>query len=299
MRVIVNCRAGSVINREPAELVETLTNLLSEGGAEVEVACVDPDQLAAAVEQVLLAPVEVLVVGGGDGSIRTVASRLIGTDVTLGILPLGTTNRTARDLGIPLELEAAARALAAAETVRIDVAEVNGRIYLCNSMLGLPIALAEQRQEVRGQGVAAFLRGYGALFRDLMTTTRKVSVELEEGGTARRVRALMIAVANNAYDDTPKMVLARPALDRGELAVYLVQHEHGAAMAWAFVKAMLGLWRRDPEIEEIRTGQLTLRPHRQRVRVTNDGEVEELSTPLRYRSRPGALAVLKPRAAGA
>src|SRR6266511_4943051 len=93
-----------------------------------------------------------IVAAGGDGTINAVASALVGTDTPLGILPLGTLNHFAKDLRIPLDLESAARTIIARRMIRVDVGEVNGRIFLNNSSLGIYPRIVEAREEHRRRG---------------------------------------------------------------------------------------------------------------------------------------------------
>ena len=81
--------------------------------------------------------IDAIVVGGGDGSVRTVAGVLADTGVPLGVLPLGTLNHFAKDLGIPLKVEQAAAAIAAGHTRNVDIAEVNGKTFINNSSIGI------------------------------------------------------------------------------------------------------------------------------------------------------------------
>ena len=92
-----------------------------------------------------------IVAGGGDGTINAVASTLVGSNIALGVLPLGTLNHFAKDLNIPLELEAAAHNIIAGHASQIDVGEVNGRIFLNNSSLGLYPTLVRQRKKQQEQ----------------------------------------------------------------------------------------------------------------------------------------------------
>ncbi|HVG33349.1 MAG TPA: diacylglycerol kinase family protein, partial [Pyrinomonadaceae bacterium] len=96
-----------------------------------------------------------VIAGGGDGTINAVASAVVGTDKRLGVLPLGTLNHFAKDLKIPLDLEGAVSNIFDAHVARVDVGEVNGRIFLNNSSLGLYPSIVRQRekqQERLGRG---------------------------------------------------------------------------------------------------------------------------------------------------
>ncbi len=94
-----------------------------------------PERLAAAAE---LPGIDAVAVAGGDGTLACAAQALTGREVPLGILPLGTMNLLAKDLGLPLDLDAAIAVLATGPMRAIDAGEVNGHVFLINSVLGLP-----------------------------------------------------------------------------------------------------------------------------------------------------------------
>ena len=111
--------------------------------------------LAAQVAAAIDSDADVIVAAGGDGTITAVASALVGTDTALAILPLGTVNLLARDLGIPLDVNAAIAALAAMQPRKIDVGEVNGAVFLHKIVFGFVPGLAAARERLRGRGFLA------------------------------------------------------------------------------------------------------------------------------------------------
>src|SRR5678816_1886541 len=145
VKIIISAGAGPGDNHKAAELLaaifkETDTGIdisIAENGAEV-------DQLA---RDAASGPYKIVVAAGGDGTISSVASAIIETGKILGVLPLGTLNHFAQDLGIPLDLEAAAQTIVAGVTTEVDVAAVNGRIFLNNSSLGLYPVIVRERQK--------------------------------------------------------------------------------------------------------------------------------------------------------
>lgn len=296
IHAIINGRAGTVLglglSRE--SLRAKLDAALSVTGHEVTIDILDPADISAAIAQALRSDPDAIVVGGGDGTIRTAATLLKGSSTALGILPLGTLNRLARDLEIPLDLDGAAAALAHAEIRVIDMAELNGRPFLCNSLIGLPPIYSRQRQRQRGQPLIPRIRGYISVLRHIARSRRKLTIVVDDGTERRKVRALSTAVSNNVYADAAGVMLRRPALDRGELGIYVSRHESGLALAVAFLRAMLGLWRSDPNLEEAIAHKCEMSSSKAALRVSNDGEVEIVATPLRYRSLPKSLKVLAP-----
>lgn len=297
IHAIFNAQAGTLLDQDKNEFVQSVGRRLRAGGNEVEVELVEPGEIDAATDRALAGTIDVLVMGGGDGTIRAAAAKLVGKEIALGIIPLGTLNRLARDLKIPFDPEEAAAVIAEGDRVAIDVADVNGRIFLCTSLLGLPIRIAEQRQALRGSGFGERIRGYTSLLHNVLTNRRRFAVEVDDGNVAQSVRAISIAVSNNPLAETPGMALTRPRLDSGRLALYLSKHKSGGAMSLGMLRRLFGKPGSDPEIEELRAKRIVLRSRRAHVQVSNDGEIEELTTPLRYSIAPRALRVMAPRSA--
>ncbi|MGE0767794.1 MAG: diacylglycerol kinase family protein [Hyphomicrobiaceae bacterium] len=296
MHVIINDRAGTVVGADGEAIADSVTRALEAGGHAVETSLIKPEQLDAALERARSEFPDVLIVGGGDGTLRYAASVLLDSPVALGVLPLGTVNRFARDLGIPLEPKAAAEALAQGTIRQVDVAEVNGRLYLCNAILGLTTRFSTVRQSLRGKAVMERLTGYTGALREMLNARRRLGVRIDDGKVETNVRVLSLIVTNNAYADDSTLTMRRPRLDAGTLAVYASRHKSGWRMAAAAIKAMVGRIGGDQGIVHLTSKGLTVNvPSRRSVPLSIDGEVEHVSTPLVFAIRPKALKVLGPR----
>jgi diacylglycerol kinase family enzyme len=292
--VVINARSGGLLGRERA--AEEVAARLEAAGLDALIIreAEEPDLLAR-LDRAVAEGAEAVIVGGGDGTIAAAAQRLAGTGTALGILPCGTMNMLAKDLRIPLDIAAAAETLAHGRIRAIDVAEVNGHVFLCNSVIGLPAALGRHRERHRGlSGLAARLRLAVAALRTML---RHPPLRLQIGvGQAApltvHVRAL--AIASNGYAEGFGQLFTRDRLDRGELVLYLA-HRFGPWWMLRMLLAMaLGSWRRRPELDELRATELTISSRRPVLRVMNDGEGVMLSPPLRYVIRPLALRVIVP-----
>ena len=297
--VVINSRAGGMLGREHAA-AEVAAHLSAAGLDAVVIPEDTGADLLTRLDRAIAAGADAVIVGGGDGTIAAAAQRLAGTQTALGILPCGTMNLMAKDLGIPLALEAAAETLAQGRVRAIDVAEVNGHVFLCNSVIGLPAALGRHRERHRGTGgmlawlriAAAALRGfwrYPPLRLDIRTAD----------APPRTLRLRALAIANNAYAEGLGLLFTRDRLDRGELVLYLA-HRFGA---WWAVRKLLGMalgsWRGGADLDERRITHVTIDSRRRVLRVMNDGEGVLLAPPLRYRIRPRALRVIVPPEASA
>lgn len=294
VRGLINRRSGTCIDQEVETIRDGLVEAFRARGHDCAIDCVTPEGVAAALKRIVAETPGILVAGGGDGTIRSAAVAVLGKPIALAPIPLGTMNRFARDLRIPLDPVAAAEALANGEFGMADVAEVNGQIFLCNSMLGLPPEFSMQRGALRGKDLLERVRGYFKLVKEFVSSTHKITVSLDDGRSQRSVRALSIIVSNNLYGEDVSPMVLRSSLSDGVLGIYISRHQSGAGMAMAFLRAMLGRWKSDPSLEFTKARRLTLGTHGRRVQVSNDGEVDMMSSPLEYRIRPQALTVLRP-----
>jgi diacylglycerol kinase family enzyme len=293
--VIINAGAGTGHDDERAA---ELRRKLADAGLDAELTlAAGGDELIAAARRACEGGARLVVAGGGDGSVNAVASQVVEagrSDVKFGVLPMGTLNHFAKDLGIPLELDAAIANLASGVPVRVDVGEVNGRIFLNNSSLGLYPDIVrdrekQQRRLGRGKWPAALWASLAALRRYPF-----LSIRLEVEGTRLARRTPFVFIGNNAYTMQGLAIGVRERLDAGALSLYVAQHPtRFGLLRFAFdaLRARLG---EERDFDVLQAGGFEIDTHRARLRVATDGEVTVMAPPLRYRSRPGALDVLVP-----
>ena len=144
-RILLNRGSGSAGDRSSVEAA------LRSAGIAGRARWLDADKLSQQAEAAVAEGAKLVVAGGGDGTISAVAGALAGSDTRLGILPLGTLNHFARDLGIPFDPDAAARLIAQGRDRRVDVAEVNGRVFINNSAVGLYPLMVRDREAQRSK----------------------------------------------------------------------------------------------------------------------------------------------------
>jgi diacylglycerol kinase family enzyme len=299
--VVINAGAGQGNGRERAHLVEAA---FRRAGLDAHVALArDGEQVAAAVSAALDRGARLVVGGGGDGTLNQVASALLadprGANTQFGVLPLGTLNHFAKDLGIPLDLDEAVAVLAQGRVADVDTAEVNGTVFLNNSSLGLypDIVRDRERQQARlGRGK------WPAFAWACLTALRRYSfhtVRLRVDGEEHVRRTPFVFVGNNDYDLAGLDIGARPHLDRGELCVCVAHRPSRLGLLWFALAALFGQLHRVHGLDHLRTDHLVIESHSPRLSVSTDGEVQELAMPLRYRSRPRTLRVLVPAAEAA
>jgi diacylglycerol kinase family enzyme len=235
-----------------------------------------------------------LIAAGGDGTVNTIAKVAIEADLPLGVLPQGTLNHFAKDLGVPTDLDGALAVVLAGHTRRVDVGEVCGRIFVNNSSLGVYPRIVRLRQRFGGRGPAKWLT---AAWATLAVLRRHpfVGVRLVVDGVPVLRRTPFVFVGNNEYRMEGISAGKREVLDRGVLALYVMNASGRRSLAWLGLQVLLGRTARLRELDTFLLTEATVEVRRSSIGVALDGEVVELRPPLVYRSRPGALQVFAPR----
>jgi diacylglycerol kinase family enzyme len=290
--VIVNAGAGTGHDEAACDALRTQ---LADAGLDAELVRADGgEQMIAAARQALAQGARLVAAGGGDGTINAVASVMVDSGVPFGVLPLGTLNHFAKDLGIPLDLDAAVRNLAAGQPMKVDVGEVNGRIFLNNSSLGLYPDIVrdrekQQRRLGRGKWTAAAWAALAALRRYPF-----LSMRLDVNGERLARRTPFVFIGNNAYTMQGLAIGERARLDEGVLSLYVAQHPTRLGLLRFAIDALCGRLGEERDFDVLTAPEFDIDTHRKHLLVATDGEVTEMRAPLRYRMRPGALTVLVP-----
>lgn len=250
-------------------------------------------ELSALAQKAVESDAEIVVAGGGDGTLNAVASRLAGTNKVFGVLPLGTLNHFAKDLNIPLELGAAVDNIVAGAVSRVDVGEVNGRVFLNNSSIGLYPQIVLRRDLQRQHGRPKWIAFISALFR-AMQQYAAFRVYVTADGRRFTRRTPILFVGNNEYQIEGRSLGARRCLDTGRLCLYVL-HNTGPWGLFKFASRALirRAWRVN-DFDALQAVEIDVETKRKRLRVALDGEVVDMDTPLRYRIRSGALKIIVP-----
>lgn len=291
LAIIVNASAGTA---DAEELPRKLRDLFGDRDVRV-IAAGSGEEVIARAKEELERGVGILVAAGGDGTISAIASLLVGTDRILGVLPRGTLNHFARDLGIPPDLEGAATVILEGVARSVDVGEVNGKVFLNNSSLGMYPSIVrhrESQQERLGRSKWAAL--LWATLR-VLRRTPAITVRVEAHGKERVARTPLLFIGNNEYEMTGFQVGTRRRLDAGELWLYLTRKSSAWALIRLAVRALFGTIHEAEDFEALRVREARIETRRPRLHVATDGEVGWFDSPLHYRIRPGALRVMLPR----
>jgi diacylglycerol kinase family enzyme len=290
--VIVNAAAGKGYKTEH---FEDICKAFAEAGLEAMiVAARDGGEIASLAKRAVDQGHAIVVGAGGDGTMNAVASALAGSASAMGVLPLGTLNHFAKDLKVPLGLEEAARVIAANHQVDVDVGEVNGRIFINNSSLGLYPTLVIVRENQRrrlGRGK------WHALFWATLTVLRRhpmLDVRLTLDEVAEDRRTPLVFIGNNEYKVEGFDVGSRERLDAGRLSIYLTRRRGRRGLLGLAVRALFGVLHQVRDFEALTAQAVTIATRHRVLPVATDGEVSAMTTPLEYRIRPRGLRVVAP-----
>lgn len=292
IEVIINAASGSV-EREGTK--HWLSDLFAANGVEANIHLAkNGAEILEFADRAARGNAEVIVAGGGDGTINAVASEVIKAGKTLGILPLGTLNNFSKDLRISQYLDQAVRLIAENHTKLIDVGEVNGRIFVNNSSIGLYPRIVRRREQQqrlgRGKWTAAFWATLKILFRSPFL---EVKLKMEDTEIVRKTP--FVFIGNNEYEMNFFNIGRRSRLDDGKLSVYFLHRSGRKGLFLLALRTLLGKLKQAEDFEEINTREIIIETRRKRKLVALDGEIARLRTPLRYRIRPRVLRVIVPK----
>lgn len=235
--------------------------------------------------------VDLVIIGGGDGTLNAAVDALVETGLPLGILPLGTANDLARTLEIPDSLPEACKVIANKQLRRIDLGWVNGKHFFNVASLGLSVKIAEKltKEAKRRWGVLA----YAMVAIQVLWQSRPFTAEIRiNNQDSIQVKTVQIAVGNGRYYGGGMTVTYDAAIDDRRLDLYSLELRH-----W---------WQMIPLLPAMPQGRHTTLPgvrtlHGQKIRISTrrprpintDGEITTY-TPAEFRVIPQALAVLVP-----
>jgi diacylglycerol kinase family enzyme len=320
--IILNEEAGKAGHTPPGGSPDELRAAFAEAGITAEIQVPAPEGIEPAVRAALASRPDAVVIGGGDGTVRTAAAILAGSGVPLGVLPLGTFNHFAKDLKLPTDVKEAVAVLVAGASRDIDVGEVNGRVFINNCSLGAYAEAVRRRDALRARrGLGkwwAMCRASYEEFRRLRRLRLRISTEPGAGskeseagnrtknpkpGTgnpaaSRPVRTPVVVVGNNRYSGHLFNQSLRPRLDEGRLWLYTVRARRHLEVLRMMFQSLFGQLDETDALDAEAATEIVIESDCGPVPIAADGEVLDLKAPFRFRTRPGALRVIAPAGEG-
>jgi len=292
LAVIINAGSGSADNADNADLAAQVSAQFSARGIQPEFcSCAEGEVIRHHAEEALQRGCTIVVAGGGDGTVSTVASVVVGTDAALGILPLGTLNHFAKDLGIPLDLNEAVATIIEGRVVQVDIGELNGRTFINNSSLGLYPKLVRHRDEHQRLGRSK----WWAFFRAMLIVLGrysflKVRLSADEAKIVRSTP--FVFIGNNEYEIQGFSIGTRARIDSGMLSVYLTHRAGRIRLFGLALRGLFGRLRDAVDFDTITTPEVMIDARSHSVQVALDGELFQIELPLHYRCRRQELRVI-------
>lgn len=238
---------------------------------------------------------KVIVAAGGDGTISTVATHVYRSGKIFGVLPLGTLNNFSKDLGIPQELADAVKVIAEGHVTEVDLAEVNGRVFLNNSSIGLYPSIVRKRQQQQIRlGYGKWRAALWATLR-IFRVARFLKVRIEIDGESFLRKTPFVFVGNNEYEMDLYNIGRRLNMDSGKLSIYFLHRGGRWGVIVLLFRTLTGSVRQWREFEQVLTESVTIQSRRKSMSVAFDGEIAMMEMPLKYKTLPKALRVIVPK----
>lgn len=238
--------------------------------------------------------VGVVVAAGGDGTLNAVAAQLMGTDIPMGIFPLGTFNYVARLLNIPLDLLKAAEAIAKGKIREVHVAQINDHIYLNNASLGL-YPLFIQRRELYNRRFGRFaLNAYTSGLDVLIRDRKELKLEIEVDGKKYPVKTPLIFFGNNQLQLAEMNLRIAESAAKGKVAGVVVAKSDKRTLFKILWQLMRGNLDQAPDVYSFSADEVKIYSKRKKLTVALDGEIVEMQPPLKISVRKNALKIMVP-----
>lgn len=291
----INTSSGGVQAIGPERASSILFHELKEAGLDCRMTLGGAADFSAFAEEAKDAEnVSMVAIAGGDGTLAMAASAFLNTSIPVLLLPGGTMNLIAHDLGIGGDLEMAVRSVASCRPRRIDVATINGRAFLNNVVFGDYADMAEARETIRDadsmdERLGAISEATHTLFN---STPRNFRIEHPKG--VREIGSNVLMISNNPYTHALDMRPRRKRLDTGKLAIYVAESRDGIDLIARMVEVMRGELGESSAIERIDAESCIIHADTERTLAAVDGEPMDVKTPVSISIKPRALTILRP-----
>ena len=286
-------RALLIVNRQARQgqdcLFDIITQLQQLGLILLQESTENPRQLPEVIRR-YRNQVDLVIIGGGDGTLNAAIEGLVDTQLPLGILPLGTANDLARTLKIPTSIPEACQVIATGKLQKIDLGWVNEKYFFNVASCGLSVQITQRltKEAKRRWGVLA----YAAIALQVIWQARLFKAEIRQGSESIRVKTIQIAVGNGRYYGGGMTVVHDATIDDCRLDLYSLEIRHW----WQILAVLPALWQgRQAALPGVRTLEGTEIEiyTRKPLPINTDGEITT-QTPAKFRVIPQAISVLVP-----
>ena len=251
----------------------------------------DPSQLEAVVRDVLAAKPDLLILGGGDGTVSGLVDLMVGHDVILGVLPLGTANSFARTLGIPLTVEGAVEVIRTGQPRRIDLGMIDGDYFANCAAIGISPQIAETVPH--GLKKVMGMVGYLGWASYQFGRFKPFTLHVDDGTTKRKLRVVEVRISNGPYHGGTWLV-DEATVDSGEIVVQAVRGHYKRKLVYNWAVSFFGMKERHHDTISFSGRKVTVATDPP-MPISIDGEVLA-KTPITARVAAAVIEVMAPPA---
>ncbi len=296
IQIVLNKDGGTLKTADTAEVARKLSAALSAAGNSISIAIPSGKEIKNALEIASKdKSVDCIIVGGGDGSVSLAASLCWKHGKVLGVLPAGTMNFFARSLQMPLELDAAIKALADAGVHSVDIGTVNGKVFVHQVSLGVQPRMVELRKFIPYKSRLGKLAASARAALRTIISPPSFRAKLSNGKEDYNGRYSILAVTNNVYGDGH--LPYADTLEDGILGIYSAPRLSFLMNVKLARDMLLGRWTDNEHLLSQSTDsvQIDVLSRTAGRKMSIDGELVSLEKTLNIKLHKGALKVLMPK----
>ena len=290
---LINREGGSFKTTDLDAFSARLEEIMHSAGHGVEICLVEGSEIEEKLKKLASrTDCDAIVVGGGDGTVSAAAGTLMNSDKMLGILPGGTMNLFARSLGLPLDIEEAAKVFASGFARKVDIATANGRPYVHQFSVGMHPKLVKLREKAAFKSRLGKMRASTVAAIQTLFDPPRLAGKLTLDDETIDLRTPSLGISNNLFGDGHLPYPDRP--DGGTLGVYVAIADERRDLFRFAADALLGRWQAAPEIDvhQAKKARLQVAPRKRKLECSIDGELIDLEEITEFEIHPGALSVL-------
>lgn len=288
--VLINSKANSADKID----IESFKSIASKLSLNYQIFIKEPAEIEDTLKNIIQENYEVVMVAGGDGSIRSAAQFLYNTEVTLAIWPIGTFNHFAKTLNIPEDLEKNLQLIQKHTIRKVDLAEVNDHVFINNASIGLYPKILKVREKY----TELFSRN--KLFKIFLTIMNVFSpiavykIALEINNKQEVYDSLLIFLGNNYYSVDLEDFGERDTLAKEELSMYILKCKNKKEFFKILLKVLFRINKVEDYLEQYTIQSCCINANNKSVDIALDGEIFKMNTPLNFKTQPKALKVIAP-----
>jgi diacylglycerol kinase family enzyme len=275
-------------------LPDEIKKKFSEAGIYVENFILEGEKIRTRCVDFLNSNFDIIVGAGGDGTINSIASAVIGKEMPIGILPLGTFNHFAKDIEIPLNLDEAIGVILKKKIKKVDAGQVNDHFFINNSSIGMYPRMVRHRKSYQERLGGNKWLAMGTAFSKVITQVPNLKVEIKSEEAAESFETPIVFVGNNIYQMDLFNLGKRERIDEGKLGIFYINARGRFSILKTVFLALINRLHQSKAFKLIITEKLKIESRKSHINISLDGEVRKLQLPLVYKILPKSLNVIVP-----